>query len=138
MAFSAGSSGHFPEINVTPLIDVLLVLLTIFMVIGPTLPHGFRSPIPVDAPQMAIESQPPVMVSLWREAADGTVHYRLGQKEVGLIELRSRLSELFAARSDRTMYLEADRSLSYKDVALVAGEGRAAGAEAVALTRKDR
>jgi len=138
MAFSAGSSGTSPEINVTPLIDVLLVLLTIFMVLGPTLPHGLHSPIPADAPGTASNNQPPATVSLLSGAGDGVVHYRIGQKDVAFAELRPRLRELFAERADRTMYLEADRALTYKDVAVAASEGRAAGAEAVALTRSER
>lgn len=137
MAFSTGStSGSSSEINVTPLIDVLLVLIIIFMVIGPTPPHGLHSSIPSDSPGTV--SQEPVTVSVLEGRAGGATRYRIGQQEVAFAELRPKLQEMLAARADRTLYLEADRALSYREVALAAGEGRAAGAEAVALTRGER
>ena len=138
MAFSAGStSGSSAEINVTPLIDVLLVLIIIFMVIGPTPPHGLHSSIPSDSPGTASQKEP-VMVSVLEGRAGAAARYRIGQQEVTFAELRPKLQEMLAARADRTLYLEADRALSYREVALAAGEGRAAGAEAVALTRRER
>jgi len=137
MAFSTGStSGSSSEINVTPLIDVLLVLIIIFMVIGPTPPHGLHSSIPSDSPGTV--GQEPVTVSVLEGRAGGATRYRIGQQEVAFAELRPKLQEMLAARADRTLYLEADRALSYREVALAAGEGRAAGAEAVALTRGER
>jgi biopolymer transport protein TolR len=138
MAFSAGPSGCSSEINVTPLIDVLLVLIIIFMVIGPTPPHGLHSSIPSDSPATASQSKEPVTVSVLEGRAGGATRYRIGQQEVAFAELRPKLQEMLAARADRTLYLEADRALSYREVALAAGEGRAAGAEAVALTRRER
>jgi len=137
MVFSTGStSGSSSEINVTPLIDVLLVLIIIFMVIGPTPPHGLHSSIPSDSPGTV--SQEPVTVSVLEGRAGGATRYRIGQQEVAFAVLRPKLQEMLAARADRTLYLEADRALSYREVALAAGEGRAAGAEAVALTRGER
>jgi biopolymer transport protein TolR len=139
MAFSASSSsGCSSEINVTPLIDVLLVLIIIFMVIGPTLPHGLPSSIPSDAPATASHNREPVILSVLAGAAAGQEHYRIGQQDVAFAELRPKLEAMFADRADRTLYLMADRALSYREVARAAGEGRAAGAEAVALTREER
>jgi len=138
MVFSTGStSGSSSEINVTPLIDVLLVLIIIFMVIGPTPPHGLHSSIPSDSPG-TVSQKEPVTVSVLEGRAGGATRYRIGQQEVVFAELRPKLQEMLAARADRTLYLEADRALSYREVALAAGEGRAAGAEAVALTRGER
>jgi biopolymer transport protein TolR len=136
MSFSAGSSGSSSEINVTPLIDVLLVLIIIFMVIGPMPPHGLHSSIPSDSPGTASQKEPLTLSVLDGHAGGGT-RYRIGQQEIAFAELRPKLQEMLASRADRTLYLEADRALSYREVALAAGEGRAAGAETVALTRRE-
>jgi len=138
MSFSAGSSsGHSPEINVTPLIDVLLVLLIIFMVVRPSSPHGLQSVMPKSEPGPANEGAHPIKVTVLASHGTGATRYRIGQNEVSFAELQPRLHELFKVRADRTLYLEADRALSYRDVAIVAGEGRAAGAETIALTHSD-
>jgi len=138
MAFSAGSSsGTLPEINVTPLIDVLLVLLIIFMVIGPALQHGLNSSAPPATDKSPGDSQPAVTVRILAGLQDGGPRYRIDQQATTFAEIRPRLQQMFATRQgrseDRTLYLQADRSLSYREVALVAGEGRAAGAAAIAL-----
>jgi biopolymer transport protein TolR len=138
MAFSTGSSsGSSAEINVTPLIDVLLVLLIIFMVIGPALSHGLDSTIPPAGNAVAGSAQQPVTVTVMAGLQGGVARYRIGQQEARFEEIRPRLRQLFAARTDegRTLFVEADRSLSFQQVAQVAGEGRAAGAGAIALTR---
>ena len=136
MAFSANSSsGPSPEINVTPLIDVLLVLLIIFMVIGPAVPHGLESSIPQTSAGAAVE--PPVMVRVLAGPLGSGPLYRIGGQDAAYAEIRPRLAELFAARAgrseDRALFIEADRSLSYQEVARVAGEARAAGAGSVGL-----
>ena len=138
MAFSTGSSsGSSAEINVTPLIDVLLVLLIIFMVIGPVLPHGLDSTIPPTGKAAASVAQLPVTVTVMAASQGGAVRYRIGAQEARFEEIRPRLRQLFAGRTDegRTLFVEADRSLSFQQVAQVAGEGRAAGAGAIALSR---
>jgi biopolymer transport protein TolR len=138
MAMGAGtSSGGLAEINVTPLIDVLLVLLIIFMVIGPVLPHGLDSAIP-QAPKQARATEPQAPVTVRVVAGPA---YRIdgggsGVQEVSFAELRPALARIFAGRAEgdgRTLFLEGERSLSFADVAAVAGEGKAAGAGQIAL-----
>jgi len=136
MAFSANSSsGTSPEINVTPLIDVLLVLLIIFMVIGPALPHGLESAIPQTSAGAALE--PPVTVRVLAGTLGSGTRYRIGAQDAAFADIRPRLRQLFAGRpergEERTLYIDADRSLSFQEVARVAGEARAAGAGPVAL-----
>ena len=141
MAFSTGSSsGNSAEINVTPLIDVLLVLLIIFMVIGPALPHGLNSSIPPAGKAPASVAQLPVVVTVMAGERGGAPRYRIGQQDARFEEIRPRLQQLFASRADndesRTLYVAADRSLSFQQVAQVVGEGHAAGASTIALTPK--
>jgi biopolymer transport protein TolR len=137
MAFSASSSGGSAEINVTPLIDVLLVLLTIFMVIGPVLPHGLESSVPKPGDN-ATDAAQPVMVRILAGERGDAPHYRIGAQDASFKQIRPRLQEMFAARpaEARTLYVQADRELNYEQVAQIAGVGRAAGASSVALVGK--
>jgi biopolymer transport protein TolR len=139
MAFSTGSSSTSSEINVTPLIDVLLVLLIIFMVIGPTLPHGIDSATPQRSKGSADSlQQAPIVVQVL--AGPSGVRYRVGEREATLAELQPMLRQIFAARplgtESRALFVQGDRSLSFDTIARVVGEARAAEASPVALLGK--
>jgi biopolymer transport protein ExbD len=133
MSMSAGSSsGVSSEINVTPLIDVLLVLLIIFIVIVPIAPRGLESSVPQGKVSEAKVLQP-VVVRLLARNASADVGYEIGGKEVAYADLEPTLRSMFAARDDRTLFVEADRDLSYQPVAEVVGKARRAGAGLVSL-----
>jgi biopolymer transport protein ExbD len=127
----ASVSNQTSEINVTPLIDVLLVLLSIFMVMVPVVPHGLQSSIPKAAAPAA--TLMPVQVQISTGDAIEPVRYRIGSRDVALAELQPSLQALFAVRQDRTLYVAADRSLSFRQVAEVVGAGHRAGAGAIVL-----
>jgi len=131
MSFASVSSPS-SEINVTPLIDVLLVLLITFMVMVPVVPRGFESSIPHGtAPDVALL---PVQVRLTAGDAVEPVRYQIDSHKVPFTELQPSLQALFALRQDRTLYVAADRSLSIRQVAEVVGAGHRAGAGAIVLT----
>jgi biopolymer transport protein ExbD len=146
MAFAAGAGAKSAaEINVTPLIDVLLVLLIIFMVIGPGLPHGLGSAIPQGHAAAVAEAEVPVAVRVSAGVAGPVYSLDAGGRgvwqEVALAELRPTLERVFSGRAEglgRTMLLEGDRSLSFAQMAAVVGEGKAAGAGAIALVGRQK
>jgi len=136
MAFSTGStSGPSSEINITPLIDVLLVLLIIFMVLVPMMPKGLESAVPQD--KSISSAAQPTLVEVRAGAASGETLYRVNRSDISREEIRPRLQAILAARLERTVILEADQSLTYGPVAWVAGEATRAGASAIMLAKTD-
>lgn len=128
MGIGSGRRGILCEVNMVPLIDILLVLLVIFMIIPhrqmglqANLPRTVSEPVPQDAPETII-----VQV-----AADGTV--RINGSEVQLDELRDRLQRIFARRAHRVVFLQGDRSLEFQAVAQVLDLMHVAGVSPVGL-----
>jgi biopolymer transport protein TolR len=133
MAFSTGTSnGLSSEINVTPLIDVLLVLLIIFMVIGPVTPRGLNSSLPPSAAASNDEAaNRPILVQI--EQGETSVRYLVDGVEVEKAEIAPRLLELLSRRPDRAMLLKADAELDFNIVAGAIDAGQAAGADRIGL-----
>jgi biopolymer transport protein TolR len=117
MAMTTGKA----NINMTPLIDVLLVLLIIFMVI---LPHQSVG-LPAAAPHPAEGESPndgPIVISV---NPDGSL--AINQEPVPLDRLEARLREIFARRSDRVVFVRGHRELEFRSVARVIDIARGAG-----------
>jgi biopolymer transport protein TolR len=132
MAFSINNGAQSSEINVTPLIDVLLVLLIIFTVLVPVPPRGLESSIPQGQPSGA--SLPAVTVQVVKHSPELAAQYLVNQRVVPSSELESTLRSLFAVRADHTLIVQADRELGYEPVAAVVSLGHSAGAGQIALT----
>ena len=117
------------EINVTPFVDVMLVLLIIFMVAAPLLTVGVPLNLPeTDANPLPIEQEAPLTINI---ASDGRIYIQ--KTEVGFSELALRLPAIAAEREGDRVYLRADTALNYGRVAEVMGLLNKSGFTSIAL-----
>lgn len=120
------------EINVTPLIDVLLVLLIIFMVISPTLPYGLNAALPQRSMNRNPKPETPIIVQIIT-AGNGLPTYQINRDAVSIDELGSRIRTILSARADKTMFVRGDDNLDFAAVARVMDIGKGAGAGRIGL-----
>jgi len=115
MAFQRQGSDpyeHLADINVTPLVDVMLVLLIIFMVTAPMLHQGVAVALPKTATTNLPSSvEDPIILSITRDGL-----YYINESPVARGLLKERLGAFLRTRKDRTVFLKADRALSYGTV----------------------
>ena len=103
---------HLADINVTPLVDVMLVLLIIFMVTAPMLHQGVSVALPKTATtNLPSGIEDPTILSITRDG-----RYYINETAVARGLLRDRLNAFLRSRKDRTVFLKADRALSYGTV----------------------
>lgn len=127
MGMSSGSSGGaVAEINVTPMIDVLLVLLIIFMVIQPTTAVGLEALVP-QPPKNPTQDQPNDRTVVVQVVGGGSVPiYKINDQTFALTDIEPELVKIFETRQEKVMFVKGDANLDFGPVAQVIGLGHQA------------
>jgi biopolymer transport protein TolR len=142
MAFSmAGGGPSGPQINVTPLIDVLLTLIVVFMiVVAMEQDKGERVQIPQPQTQQTPEQKQPrtIVIELLWTAKDQPPELKINGEQVKRDELEARLAEIFLKRAEKVAFVRGDDDVDFQDVADVIDVARHAGVQRVGLLTKER
>ncbi len=134
MGGGGGTNKAVSEINVTPLIDVLLVLLIIFMVIVPVTPKGLDALVPQPPKN---KDNPPdnsrtIVVQILGKAG-GQPAYKINEDQFAKSALEPKLAEIFAARQEKVMFIKGDPDLYYGNIAEVIDMGHQAGVDNIGI-----
>jgi biopolymer transport protein ExbD len=125
------------EINVTPLIDVLLVLLIIFMVILPEHKMGEKTLVPQPSPESAARPpESPIVIQLSNVNASQRPILKINQQEVPWDELEARLSAVYKQREDKVAFVKGDPDVEFEYVAEAVDITHRAGADRIGLMGK--
>ncbi len=128
-----GGKGARSDINVTPLIDVLLVLLIIFMVIQPNVVRGLDTLVPQPPKDKTADVDSRTIVVQVLPNGKGTPSYKINDDSVNLSELTDKLRTIFEARNDKVMFVKGDKDLDFSAVTPVIDNGHAAGVDNIGI-----
>jgi biopolymer transport protein TolR len=131
MAFGGSDSGArraMTDINVTPLVDVMLVLLIIFMVTAPLIQSGVKVDLPRASAQQMEHAEEKLVLTIRRDR-----RIFLGDVEISPPDLEAKLATNARVQKDKELYLHADRSLQYGMVVEIMATARRAGVESLGM-----
>ncbi len=116
------------EINVTPFVDVMLVLLIIFMVTAPMMQQGLDVNLPKTAATGVALDEDPFVLTI-----DAAGKLKAAESNLNVADMREKIKAIFQTRKNKQVYIQADRKVDYGVVAEVMGEIRAAGIYNISL-----
>ena len=130
MGVSRPGPTHQPlsEINVTPFVDVMLVLLVIFMVTAPMMLQGVDVDLPETLTQPLRVKDEPLILTVKKDGK-----YYVGRKEIPLVVLRQKLEAIFEGRDSKEIFLRADKDAPYGVVVKALAAAREAGAKQLGM-----
>lgn len=134
MGGGGGTNTAVSEINVTPLIDVLLVLLIIFMVIVPVTPKGLDAlvPQPPKNKTQDVDNTRTIVVQILSNKS-APPSYKINEDAFAKASLEPKLAEIFAARQEKVMFIKGDADLEYGKIAEVIDFGKQAGVDNIGI-----
>ena len=116
------------QINVTPFVDVMLVLLVIFMITAPMMQQGVQVNLPkTESKAMEVKDNPVIV------AIDRNGRAFIDREEIPQGQLKSRLAAMFSSRSKKEVFLKADRDVPYGEVVKAMSEIKGAGVERLGM-----
>lgn len=131
--YSFKSDGMLSEINVTPMVDVMLVLLIIFMISAPLMQQGIQVDLPkTKSPALAEQEKPVVLV------VDKNGNVEISGTEIPSSRLSDKLRAIFEKREKKEIFIQADRGIPYGTVAAVMAQAQAAGIHRIGLVTEPK
>ena len=132
---SGNSGGAMSDINITPMIDILLVLLIIFMVIVPVTPKGLETlvPQPPKNKQQDNNNDRTIVVQVLSNGPGAPPSYKINEDAFNKQDIEPKLVQIYATRQEKVMFVKGDKDLDFDKVAEVIDFGHEAGVDNIGI-----